>query len=306
MTKVKYRTTNWKQYNQALVNRGSITFWIDEEAISSWLCTQHCDRRGRRFQYSDTAITTALMLKSIFKLTLRSSEGFLNSIFSLMKLPLRFPGYTCISKRAKIVNISIKMPIRGEICHLAIDSTGLKVFGEGEWKMKKHGKEKRRVWRKLHIAVDADTHQIVAAELSLSSVTDGEVLPNLLKQTHRKIKAISGDGAYDTRRCYEAIAKKKASPLIPPRTGAAYWEHGHPRNRGVANQRIHGSNEHWKKVIGYHKRSLSETAMFRYKTLINSSLTLRDYNAQVGEVYTAIRAMNKLTRLGMPVTQAVR
>ncbi len=306
MAKVKYKTSNWKQYNQALVNRGSITFWIDEEAIASWLCTQHSERRGRRFQYSDTAITTALMLKSIFKLTLRSSEGFLNSIFSLMKLPLRSPGYTCISKRAKTVNISIKMPIRGEIRHLAIDSTGLKVFGEGEWKMKKHGKEKRRVWRKLHLAVDANSQQIIAAEMSLSNVTDGEVLPQLLQQTQRKIREISGDGAYDTRRCYEAIAKKKASPLIPPRTGAAYWEHGHPRNRGVANQRIHGSNEHWKKVIGYHKRSLSETAMFRYKTLINSSLTLRDYNAQVGEVYASIRAMNKLTRLGMPVTQAVR
>lgn len=117
-----------------------------------------------------------------------------------------------------------------------------------------------------------------------------------------KIRAISGDGAYDTRRCYEAIAKKKASPLIPPRIGAAYWEHGHPVIEVSPTSVFTVVTSIGKKMIGYHKHSLSETAMFRCKTLINSSLTLRDYNAQVGEVYAAIRAMNKLTRLGMPVS----
>lgn len=181
----------------------------------------------------------------------------------MMKVPLTSPNYSSISKRAKTVDISIKMPARGEIRHLAIDATGLKVFGEGEWKMKKHGKEQRRVWRKLHLAVDADTHQIICAELSLSTVTDGEVMPTLLNQTYRKIKSISGDGAYDTRLYYQVIQRKKARPLIPPRAGATYWGQGHPRNVVVANQRIHGSNEHWKKTSGYHSRSISETAMSR-------------------------------------------
>lgn len=135
--------------------------------------------------------------------------------------------------------MSIKMPVRDEIRHLAIDVTGLKVFSEGEWRMKKHGKEQRRVWRKLHLAVDAGTHQIICAELSLSTMTDGEVMPTLLNQTYRKIKAISGDGAYDTRLCYQVIKRKKAQLLILPRAGSAYWEHGHPRNCAVANQRIH-------------------------------------------------------------------
>ncbi len=302
MGKSTYRTENWKEYNQALINRGSLTFWIDEEAISGWLCSEHHGNRGRGYQYSDTAITTALMVKRLFNLSLRAVQGFMNSVFSLMKVPLTCPNYSSISKRAKTVDISIKMPARGEIRHLAIDATGLKVFGEGEWKMKKHGKEQRRVWRKLHLAVDADTHQIICAELSLSTVTDGEVMPTLLNQTYRKIKSISGDGAYDTRLCYQAIQRKKAQPLIPPRAGAAYWEQGHPRNVAVANQRIHGSNEHWKKASGYHSRSISETAMSRYKRLLGSVLSLRDYNAQVGEALAAVRALNKLTGLGMPKT----
>lgn len=145
------------------------------------------------------------------------------------------------------------------------------MFGEGEWKAKKHGAEKRRLWRKLHLAVDADTHQVVSAELSLSTVTDGEVLPELLKNTQRKIQSISGDGAYDTWLCYQAIKRKKAQPLIPPRSGAVYWEDGHPRNQAVACQRIYGSNERWKKASGYHSRSISETAMSRYKRLLGSA-----------------------------------
>ena len=305
MSKATYRTRNWKKYNQCLINRGSITFWVDEDAVQAWLCDEHHGKRGRGYLFSDTAITTALMVKRVFNLSLRALQGFMDSVFKLMKVPLRCPNYSSISKRAKTVDISIKMPARGEIRHLAIDATGLKVFGEGEWKMKKHGKEKRRVWRKLHLGVDADTHQIICAELSLSTVTDGEVMPTLLKQTHRKIKAISGDGAYDTRLCYQAIASKKSEPLIPPRAGAAYWEDGHPRNRGVANQRIHGSNKHWKDISGYHARSISETAMSRYKRLFGQALSLRDYNAQVGEALAGIRAMNKLTGLGMPETYRI-
>jgi hypothetical protein len=192
------------------------------------------------------------------------------------------------------------------IQHLAIDATGLKVYGEGEWKVKKHGTDgKRRVWRKLHLAVDTDTHEIIAAELTLSGVTDAEVLPSLLKQTRRTVKVISGDGAYDTRDCHRAISIKKATPLMPPRDGAAFWEKGHPRNHAVGCQKLYGSNKKWKQKYGYHKRSLSETDMYRVKQLLGASLTLRHYNAQVGECYAMIKALNKLTGLGMPETQYI-
>jgi hypothetical protein len=163
------------------------------------------------------------MVKRVFSMPLRALQGFLDSVFKLANIPLVCPHYTCISRRAKDVEVSIKTKTRGAIQHLAIDATGLKVYGEGEWKVKKHGTDgKRRVWRKLHIAVDTNTHEIVAAELSLSNVTDAEVLPNLLKQTRRKISEISGDGAYDTRNCHDAIRIKRAVPLIPPREGALF------------------------------------------------------------------------------------
>lgn len=141
------------------------------------------------------------MVKRVFSRPLRALQGFLDSVFKLANIPLICPHYTCISLRAKEVEVSFKTKTRDAIQHLAIDATGLKVYGEGEgeWKVKKHGTDgKRRVWRKLHIAAD----------LSLSNVTDAEVLPNLLKQTRRKIIEISGDGAYDIRNCHDAIRVK--------------------------------------------------------------------------------------------------
>lgn len=128
----------------------------------------------------------------------------------------------------------------------------------------------------MHLAVDTNTHEIVAAALSLSNVTDAEVLPNLLKQTRRRIIEISGDGAYDTRDCQDTIWIKRAVPLVPPREGAAFWEQGHPRNLAVGSQKLYGSNKKWTKRYGYNKRLLSETAMYRVKQLLAEKLSLRN------------------------------
>ncbi len=136
------------------------------------------------------------MVKRVFSLPFRGLQGFINFIFKLAQLPLLCPHYSCISKRAKTVYISFKTKTKRTIQHLGIDAIGLKVYGQGEWKVKKHGtEEKRHVWRKLHLAIDTDTHEIIAAELSLSNVSDGGVLSHLLKQTRRRIVEISGYGA---------------------------------------------------------------------------------------------------------------
>ncbi len=164
-----------------------------------------------------------------------------------------------------------------------IDSTGLKVFGEGEWKVRKHGKERRRIWRKLHLAVDSNTHEVVCADLSLNNVTDSEAFPGLIRQTHRKIRAAAADGAYDTRLCHDELRRKKISALIPPRKGAGYWPGEYAdRNRAVANQRLSGSNARWKWTTEYNRRSIAETAMYRMKQLLGDSLTLRDYDGRSG------------------------
>jgi hypothetical protein len=130
MGKSKHRITNWPEYNKALVNRGSLTFWIDEQALKQWCCTEHHGGRGRGFQYSDTAIETALMLKGLFNLPFRALEYFINPLFYKINIPLSSSGYSCISKRVQTVDIKYRNPCRGPITHLVVDATGLKVYGE--------------------------------------------------------------------------------------------------------------------------------------------------------------------------------
>ncbi len=251
MAKQKFRITNWHTYNKALINRGSMTFWLDDEAIQAWYESATPSSRGRPQRYSDLAITTVLVLKRVFRLTLRAAQGFIDSIFALMDVPVRCPDYTSVSRRAKSVTVSFKAPTRGEIAHLVIDSTGLKVFGEGEWKVKKHGKEHRRTWWKLHLVVDSKIHEIICADLSLNNVTDAEAFPGLIRQTHRKIRSAAADGAYDTWLCHDELRRRKISTLIPPRKGAGYWPGEYAdRNRAVANQRLSGSNARWKRITG--------------------------------------------------------
>ena len=133
-----------------------------------------------------------------------------------------------------------------------IDSTGLKAFGEGEWKVKKHGKERRRIWRKLHLAVDASRHEAICSDLSLNNVTDAEAFPGLIRQTHRKIRSAAADGAYDTRRCHDELRRKKISALIPPRKGAGYWPGVGTALRNLAAAFTHYNENHPPSALGYH------------------------------------------------------
>ncbi|WP_429226671.1 IS5 family transposase, partial [Aeromonas veronii] len=181
-----------------------------------------------------------------------------------------------------------------------IDSTGLKVFGEGEWKVRKHGAEKRRVWRKLHLAVDPVTHDIVAAKVSLENVHDAEVLPTLLNPLRCKQGRVYADGAYDSKASHQLILRKGATACIPPRKSAGLWKKGHARNDAVLVMRKEGL-AYWKKISGYHRRSLAETAMYRFKQLLAGKVSLRNHNGQVGEVMAYVSAINKLNTLGMPV-----
>lgn len=299
MGKAKSKISNWSAYNRALVNRGSVTFWIDDKAVSQWHCDTHHGGRGRGFHFSDTAIETALMIKSVFSLPLRATEGFLNSVFDLMQLPCRSPSYSCLSKRAKTVEVNYKRRSSGAVAHVVVGATGLKIYGEGEWHAYKHGREKRRRWRKLHLAVDSETHDIIAAQMSLESVGDNQVLPALLNPLRRKLNQVSADGAYDTKDCHQLLKQKQAIASIPPRKNAGYWEDGHIRNKAVDALKA-GNLSEWKRESGYHKRSLSETAMYRYKALIGNRLSLRCHDAQVAEVLVSVKALNKVIGLGMP------
>ncbi|CAD7490176.1 hypothetical protein KBAD11_09390 [Aeromonas dhakensis] len=217
-----------------------------------------------------------------------------------MNILLCTPDYSCVSKRARVVTVAYRQPSKGRITDLVIDSTGLKVFGEDEWKVRKHGAEKRRVWHKLHLAVDPATHDIVAVEISLENVHDAEVLPTLLNPLRRKLGRVYADGAYDSKASHQLISRKGAIACIPPRKSTGLWKKGHARNDTVLVMRKEGL-AHWKKISGYHRRSLAETAMYRFKQLMMGKISLRNYNDQVGEVMAYVCAMNKLNALGLPV-----
>jgi hypothetical protein len=303
--KATYRVRNWAQYNAALVNRGSLTIWIDPEALEAW----HHDgppRWGARFLYSDLAIPLLLTLRAVFHLPLRATQGMAQSIFDLMGLELDVPHYSTLCRRAITTRIELPKQAVGPV-HLVLDSTGLKLYGEGEWKVRQHGYSKRRTWRKLHLAIDADSHEIQAAMVTDAGVTDAETAAPLLDQVEREIAAVGADGAYDRREVYEAAAARGAKPLIPPRKDAKIWVHGnthgppHPRDVNLREIRRKGRAA-WKRDSGYHRRSLVETAMGRIKGIFGERLRSREWSRQAKELGIRCRALNIMTHLGMPMS----
>lgn len=190
-----------------------------------------------------------------------------------------------------------------------VDATGLKVFGEGEWKVRQHGYSKRRTWRKLHVMADEAIQEIVATLATTNAVGDSEVLPDLLDQVPEPIDQVSADGSYDSRACHEAIAQRQARAVIPPRENAQPWAPHpdgtmHPRTGLLARIAQVGRTQ-WKKDSGYHRRSLAETAIFRLKTLFGAQLQARRFDAQVAEAYIRCAALNTMTRLGVPDSYGV-
>ena len=299
-----YRIRNWPEYNAALVQRGSFTLWLDEAMIEQWYNTQKSGRRGASNRYSDLAIQCALTLKGVYGLPLRATQGLLTALLQLMHVPLSSPHYSTCSRRQQTLAVAIPRTASAEARHLVVDTTGLKVFGEGEWKVRQHGYSKRRTWRKLHVAVDEATQEIVATLTTTNAVGDGEGLPRLLDQVAGPIEQVSADGSYDTRLCHEAIAQRQARAAIPPRENAQPWAanpdgSGHPRTAILARIGEVGLAQ-WKKESRYHRRSLAETAMFRLKTLFGGQLQARTFAAQVTEAYIRCAALNTMTRLGMP------
>ena len=296
---------NWKEYNQALVNRGSLTYWFDEEVINAWHDVEKINTRGHPTVYSDVAILCALSLKVIFQLPLRATEGLLSSLVELMDVPLKVPDYSTLSRRQSKMEVEIPSVIQNESRHVVVDSTGIKVFGEGEWKVRQHGYTKRRTWRKLHLGIDEKTQEIVAGVMTTNDVHDGQVFEDLLDQVEEPIHQVSGDGAYDSFECYEQALEREATVAIPPRIDAVIGEESenHPeiaaRNQTIKEVQENGSQA-WKKKTSYHRRSLAETAMFRIKTWFGDHLKSRRFESQAVESFVRCVVLNRMTALGMP------
>lgn len=304
--KPRYRITNWREYNRALVARGSVTLWIDEAVLAGW---RAAGGKGRR--YSDEAILAALSLRAVLGLTLRQTEGFLLSLVRLLGLAIEVPHYSTFCRRARALDVpKPRRPVGGGPLHLAVDATGLKVHGEGEWKVRVHGKGRRRVWRKLHLVVDTRTGELHAHALTASEAHEGAELPGLLAGVETPVAVICADKAYDAFDVHAAILARGARPVIPPRKGAAIrpppGRPDVPPTRGEAVARIaEVGRDAWKAETGYHRRSLAETAMLRYKTLIGPSLKSRTFERQKVEAAVAVRCINRFTALGMPESRKI-
>jgi len=300
-----YKITNWSKYNESLVQRGSVTFWFSEDVVKEWHHANAQSKVGHPFVYSNTAVECLLVLRELFQLPYRQTEGLGRSLVQLMEIALDIPDYTSLAKRAAKMGVSLDVRKHSGPIDVVVDSTGLKVFGEGEWKMRKHGKSKRRTWRKLHLAVNPDTHEIEADTLTENSSDDASQVDHLLDQVDGKIDGFYGDGGYDKWKVYETLDQRGIKAIVPPQRNAKIKRHGnssgHPLSRDTAIREIrrHG-RRHWKESVGYHRRSLSETAMYRMKCCFGDHLKNRLIQNQRTETRLRSKILNKFARLGLP------
>lgn len=308
--KEKYRISNWKSYNRSLINRGDITVWFDEESLKNWHQTKVSGKNGRPFIYANQAILCLLTIKSLLNLSLRATQGFVMSLIKMLGISgINIPNYTTLSRRQKDIYVPQSKTVKGPV-HLIFDSTGLKVFGDGEWKVRQHGISKRRTWRKLHLAIDEKSGQILSSALSTNDISDGEMLSDLLAQIKNPIKQASGDGAYDTHKNYQHLEKLGAKVTIPPKEGAVFSGTGFlrpiltARNRNIAVIKILGKKR-WKNLSGYHRRSLAETAMMRFKTIFGPNVKARKFDNQASEVFIKCNILNKMLQLGKPISYKI-
>lgn len=299
-----YTPRNWKSYNESLCKRGSLTLWLSDRVYQEWLDTSNQSKVVGEKYYSDLIIRLCLTIKQVYHLPLRQSTGFLQSIFSLMDLSdLVVPNYSTLSRRASGLSVNLSPSCSNGKIHIAVDSTGLKVYGEGEWKVRKHGVSKRRTWRKLHLGIDVDTQEIVSCVLTDNAVDDAEMTSELLDKLEAPLGNFYGDGAYDKKKCRKAIHQRGGKIIVPPPRNAVIQEDEPAeltsRNQDVERIQQIGRKE-WKIEQGYHKRSLSEVAMYRYKTIIGNTLSARKFENQVTEVNIGCHILNVFNGCGMP------
>ena len=300
----KRRVTNWAEYDAALRRRGSLTVWVTDEAIASWRAAPRTTPGGQPY-YSALAITTALMLRAVFRLALRQTEGLIGSILHLLGLELPVPDHSTIGRRARTIKLPARPRLNGGTLQLLVDSTGLKLGGPGEWLLEKHGPQKRRSWRVLHIGMDATSGRIVAATLTDRGVDDATQVGPLLDQVADPVAALTGDGAFDRSSVYADVHERhpKAAVIVPPRVDAALSETAEtaPTRRDRHIQAIKAKGRiAWQRDSGYNLRARVESQIGRWKRVIGDGLRFHTDEAQAAEVAIAVEVLNRMLDLGRP------
>ena len=297
-----YKVTNWPDYNNSLRQRGNITIWFTEDAIAGW-CPAKTGERGRPLEYSAIAIETTLLIRKVFHMALRQTQGFMDSIIQIMKAELAIPDYSTISKRG----INLPKHVLGKVLEpgsvVIVDSSGLKVYGKDEWHQEKHDVAARRTWRKLHIAVD-ENHQIIACDLTTPEVGDTTAVPDLLDQISTPVDTFMADGAYDGDPVSDAVLDKQpaARIVIPPHKTGICSAMGDSQRDGHIRTIKQQGRIAWQKKTNYGLRSYVELAIQRYKRIFGNTLKARALLQQKTEAWIAASALNRMTNLGMPVS----
>src|SRR3954454_2939895 len=301
--KQKHKVTNWREYDASLRQRGSLTVWFTAEAIEGWRAAPRTTRGGQP-SYSDLAITTALTLRAVFRLPLRQTEGLIGSILQLLGLNLPVPDHSTLSRRAETLEV-LRPKAGSEPAHLLVDSTGLKFCGPGEWLVEKHGTKRRRSWKNLHLATDADTGQIIASVLTDKDADDGSQVGPLLERIDGAVASFTGDGAYDRDDVYAEVAARHpaAAVVVPPRPNAVPSEAAEttPTQRDrhlrcIAERGRMG----WQRASGYNWRALVEADIARWKCVIGDGLRFQTDGRQASEVAIAVDVLNRMLELGRP------
>ena len=309
-SKDSYKLKNWKSYNESLCNRGRLTLWIEDSVMRSWRAINPKKKVVGQQTYPDSVILCCLILGIQYHQPLRQTTGFVGSLLQLMdKGSYAIPDYSTLCRRQNSLPVALTQRWeKGENIHIAIDSTGLKVYGEGEWKVRKHGVSKRRTWRKLHIGKDVNTQEIISVSLTGNDEDDAAIAQKMIEGKTKQIKSFRGDGAYDDFSLREKLGASIAQIIPPPKD--AIIHHGTKkkplpdyliqRNKAVEYIQKIGRKE-WKIGSGYHKRSLNETVMFRYKISFGTEMTNRKIEHQKTEVNIKCHILNTYRRQGMPV-----
>ena len=303
--KKQYRITNWPEYNASLRQRGDVTLWLSDEVQAAWSAERRKTRGGQPV-YSDLAITVCLTLGMVYKQPLRQTEGFVRSLVKLMGVDIRVPSYSTFSRRGS--GLILPMKSRAEKdgpIHLVVDSTGLKIFGEGEWLENKHKtKAKRKSWRKLHLGLDLVTGEIVCSDLTTESVGDPTALHQLLGQIDGDVTQFIADGAYDGDPTSQLLTGHFGSDveiIIPPPKTAVLSADADD-SPTVRDQHIaaiaRAGRMAWQASSGYNQRSRGEAQMGRWKAVIGPKLKARSFPNQKTEARIGTHILNKMTKLG--------
>lgn len=311
---VRYRVQNWPKYERALRQRSNIQLWLDPDLLRRWpRAEQPSGRRGAPCYYSPAVIVCMLTLKALYHLSHRDVEGFVRSLLQAQHLRRRVPDHTTLSRRGRHLSVPLDVrPSRTPI-HVLLDSSGVQIRGVSPWRewqqvRWRRAQAGRQDFRKIHVALNAETHEFVAVEVTDKLEHDQNPVPALLEAIRTPIAQVTADGNYDFRRAREAIAARGARAIIPPRVTAAINPRDPQPERDAAVRWIqtHATGRAgWKKRSGYHRRSLVEAAFSRWKGRLGSRLASREKSRQITEVLIGCRLLNHFTHLGRPETQRV-